>query len=214
MRLKGRIRDWRDDKGFGFIEPEDGGARVFAHVRAFANRQRRPEIGAQVTYLVDTDERGRACAVKIAFEGERYPASPRNRRSRPAARSNGPMLFATVFVAVLVAATAAAWLPAEVAGLYAAASAITFVAYALDKSAARQGAWRTQETTLHLLALIGGWPGALAAQRWLRHKSSKQSFQTMFWITVVLNCGGLAWLLTPAGDHHLTRTLGGLRSMI
>src|SRR5690606_11371173 len=58
MRLKGRIRDWRDDKGFGFIEPEGGGARVFAHARAFANRQRRPEIGAQVTYLVGTDERG------------------------------------------------------------------------------------------------------------------------------------------------------------
>lgn len=214
MRLSGKICDWRDDKGFGFIAPDNGGNRVFAHARAFANRQRRPEIGAQVTYLAGTDERGRPCAVKIAFDGERYAATPSKRRSRPAGRSNGPVLFAILFVAVLAAATAAGWLPLAVVGLYAATSAIAFLAYALDKSAARQGAWRTQESTLHGLALVGGWPGALIAQRWLRHKSSKSSFQTMFWITVALNCGGLAWLLTPAGNQSLNRLLAALRSML
>jgi len=77
---------------------------------------------------------------------------------------------------------------------YIAASVITFVAYALDKRAARRGMWRTPEGTLHVLSLVGGWPGALVAQRVLHHKSRKGSFQALFWATVGLNCVVFAWL--------------------
>lgn len=70
----------------------------------------------------------------------------------------------------------------------------TFVAYGLDKSAARTGAWRTAESTLHLLSLAGGWPGALLAQQLLRHKTSKQSFVVVFWFTVAINVAAfVAW---------------------
>ena len=79
------------------------------------------------------------------------------------------------------------------------ASLLTFFIYALDKHAAKKGAWRTQESTLHLLSLIGGWPGALVAQQSLRHKSKKAEFRSIFWITVMLNCGTLAWLFTENG---------------
>lgn len=99
-------------------------------------------------------------------------------------------------------------LPFAVLGLYLAASSIAFGAYAFDKSAARNDQWRIQESTLHLFALIGGWPGALAAQRLLRHKSKKQSFQLVFWATVVLNCGALGWLFTPSGTEALHAILG------
>ena len=61
--------------------------------------------------------------------------------------------------------------------LYLAASTASVVAYGVDKSAARQGRPRVCERTLHLLAVIGGWPGALVAQRLFRHKSRKPSFQ-------------------------------------
>lgn len=77
-----------------------------------------------------------------------------------------------------------------------------------DKSAAVRNAWRTQERTLHLFGLLGGWPGALAAQRMFRHKSSKASFQATYWITVVLNCAALGWLLSPAGARTLQSVLG------
>ena len=73
-------------------------------------------------------------------------------------------------------------------GLYLALSLITFILYALDKKAAMEGRWRISERTLHLFALMGGWPGALLAQRVLRHKSRKRSFRRVFWGTVVLNC--------------------------
>jgi len=72
---------------------------------------------------------------------------------------------------------------------YALASLACFGAYALDKSAARSRARRSPERTLLLLGLVGGWPGALLAQRILRHKTAKASFQVKFWLTVAANIG-------------------------
>ena len=65
---------------------------------------------------------------------------------------------------------------------------VTLLVYWHDKSSARDNRWRTSETTLHALALLGGWPAALAAQRFLRHKTAKTSFQVVFVATVLLNC--------------------------
>lgn len=63
----------------------------------------------------------------------------------------------------------------------------TFLAYRSDKRRAETGAWRIPEFRLHLLALLGGWPGAFLAQRQYRHKTAKVSFQLIFWITVLLH---------------------------
>ena len=79
-----------------------------------------------------------------------------------------------------------------VAVLYGAASAACFIAYAVDKRAAMRGARRTPERTLLLLGLACGWPGGWAAQRWLRHKSSKTSFRLKFWLCAALNVAALA----------------------
>lgn len=78
-------------------------------------------------------------------------------------------------------------------------SAITFVVYALDKHAAQTGRWRTPESTLHLLELAGGWPGAWVAQQLLRHKSRKPGYRVVFWLTVLLHGAALAaWVWTRA----------------
>jgi uncharacterized membrane protein YsdA (DUF1294 family) len=77
---------------------------------------------------------------------------------------------------------------------YLVASAITFAIYAHDKRAAVRGAHRVSERTLHWLALVGGWPGALLAQRLLRHKTRKPFFRTMLWLTIGLHVVLLAAL--------------------
>lgn len=82
-----------------------------------------------------------------------------------------------------------------VLGLYTLSSVMAFVAYAVDKHAAQNNLWRVKESHLHLLALIGGWPGAWLAQKTLRHKTKKASFQAAFWVTVALNCAAVGWIL-------------------
>lgn len=197
MRSKGKITSWNDEKGFGFVTPLAGGKRIFMHISAFGNRDRRPELNQVVTYAVSSDKQGRPCAVQATLAGDRLA-----RGKKP---SSGllAVIGSAVFCVVIVIAVLASELPTIVLAFYLVASLLTYVAYAIDKSAARKGTWRTQERTLHLLSLLGGWPGALIAQKRLRHKSKKEPFRAVFWMTVLLNCGLLFWLLTPTGSATL-----------
>jgi uncharacterized membrane protein YsdA (DUF1294 family) len=92
---------------------------------------------------------------------------------------------------------------------YLVASVACFAAYAVDKSAARAGRWRTSEQTLHLLALLGGWPGALIAQSLLRHKSQKTGFLLIFGATVAINCGALVWLISANDWPPIVESVAG-----
>jgi uncharacterized membrane protein YsdA (DUF1294 family) len=71
-------------------------------------------------------------------------------------------------------------------------SLVCFVAYGLDKRRAVNGYRRIPERTLHLLAFLGGWPGALIGQRHFRHKTQKVSFRIVFWMLLVLHVGIVA----------------------
>jgi uncharacterized membrane protein YsdA (DUF1294 family) len=74
---------------------------------------------------------------------------------------------------------------------YIALSIVTLGAFAMDKRAAAVGRLRIPEKTLHALELLGGWPGAIAGQMLLRHKSSKLSFRVVLWLIVALHLA--AW---------------------
>lgn len=73
---------------------------------------------------------------------------------------------------------------------------VAWIACVLDKHAATTGRRRIPESSLHLLELLGGWPGAFIAQRVTRHKTSKRAYRIAFSCMVVLNVGATwAWLL-------------------
>lgn len=207
MRYQGRITQWKDDQGYGFITPNGGGESVFLHIKAFRQRRERPTGDEIVTYELAQDPQGRlrAEAVEFVREAKRKTSALANSPSNNP--SLWPLIVCSLFFAALAGAVLAGKLPKPLLWLHAGASVITFVAYWIDKRAAREGRWRTQESTLHLLALIGGWPGALMAQRHLRHKSAKLSFQVVFWATVLLNCSALGLLLTPTGTRALRSAL-------
>lgn len=77
----------------------------------------------------------------------------------------------------------------------AALSLALFSMYGFDKAAAKRGGRRIPEVSLHLVAVFGGWPGALAARHLFRHKTKKQPFRAVFWCTVAANCLAVALLL-------------------
>jgi uncharacterized membrane protein YsdA (DUF1294 family) len=104
------------------------------------------------------------------------------------------------FVIVLAVLVFARILPEVILPGYLILSVISFGAYALDKWAAQRGASRTPELTLHLLAVAGGWPGALLAQQALHHKTIKQPFRRLFWVSVGINCALLAAFLFRNGS--------------
>ena len=193
----GKITHWNEERGYGFITPSSGANQVFVHIRAFRNRHLPPELNQVVQYSLSTDKQGRPCAVKVMRAGERLPGN-----SRPVT-GLFKILVAIGFIVVVAWSVTAYNIPIQILYLYLAASAFTFLVYAKDKRAARAYRWRTKESTLHTLALVGGWPGALIAQQVLRHKSRKNAFQFMFWTTAVLNCVAFGWLFTAQGAEML-----------
>jgi uncharacterized membrane protein YsdA (DUF1294 family)/cold shock CspA family protein len=200
LQQQGEITSWNDEKGFGFITPASGYDRIFVHIKAFKQRHGRPQINQYVSFSCSKDKQGRPCAIDVAYIGKQ-PTSPQHSKAQRIAYT----FVALFFVALGIVIFAARIIPIFIIALYAIASTITFVTYALDKSAAKKGHWRTSEATLHLMSLLGGWPGALLAQQTLRHKSSKAEFKVVYRITVVLNVAVIAWLLTPQGPE-LTMT--------
>ncbi|MFM2313927.1 MAG: hypothetical protein RLZZ04_3203 [Cyanobacteriota bacterium] len=80
---------------------------------------------------------------------------------------------------------------------------VTFVVYSLDKRKARLGLWRIPEKQLHYLELIGGWLGAFCAQVSLPHKSSKASYQRVYWLIVFFHLSLLLLFVPPSFSYAI-----------
>jgi uncharacterized membrane protein YsdA (DUF1294 family)/cold shock CspA family protein len=204
MRFTGTLTTWHDDRGFGFIQPAQGGVQLFVHIKAFPAGTGRPSVGQVLTFEVETGTGGRkkARAVQYPVRASDSVAGRRMiRLTRRAARADAPApwtlprLLAIPAFALVCALVAWRWgIARPVLLAYGGFSLLALFAYAFDKSAAVANRRRTPEQTLHALGLLGGWPGALLAQQILRHKTSKPGFITTFWATVVLNVAGfVAW---------------------
>jgi cold shock CspA family protein len=82
MRIEGTLTKWNDDRGFGFITPTQGGLEVFVHVSAFPRDGRRPTIGEQLTFEIETDSAGRKRAKYLLCPGRPPVRSARRPVSR------------------------------------------------------------------------------------------------------------------------------------
>ncbi len=110
-RQKGRLKTWKDDRGFGFIKPEGGGADLFVHIRDFGNIPRKPRVGDWIQYQPMKDQQGRWRAADVQIEGlQRSASSPKNTpkaKSRPGQsqrnkRSRSPLVGRAVSLILLV----------------------------------------------------------------------------------------------------------------
>ena len=201
MPFTGTIQSWQDDRGFGFIEPTQGGQAVFVHIKSFSSLGgSRPQVGQRVTFEVELNHQGKKRAKNVTLvRTATKSVLPKQRRGADSPAQWGTAsLFALPAFLLVYAAVAVIWrVPGWVAALYVGASVVCALVYAIDKSAAKAGRWRVSESTLHTLSLVGGWPGALVAQQVLRHKSNKASFRSAFWGTVVVNVAGFVAIHSP-----------------
>ncbi|OYV04943.1 MAG: hypothetical protein CFE26_14190 [Verrucomicrobiales bacterium VVV1] len=168
----GTIDQWDAVKGYGWVQ--SNGKRFFLHIKDLQRGQRRPKAGDEVQFSLGQDAKGRPCA-KAA------------RLLKPGSRMGfgGLLAFGLLILLPGVAGLflpLPLWLPPTFMTIL---SVITYRMYAHDKKLAQSEVWRVSEATLHLAELCGGWPGAFLAQRRLRHKCSKRTYQFVFWLIVL-----------------------------
>ena len=249
----GTVTAWNDERGFGFVRPDDGSDDVFLHIKALPPQSPRPQIGQGVRYTLVlsgdgkpraagarlSDAAGAATAARTTTARADARGTTRDTRSAPAGGSrraatvdaHAPKpsqraaagqrpqaqrpsagkadfgtasLFWLVGFVLLYAVCSALWpVPWWVGAAYVALSVVAYSMYAADKRAAQTGAWRVPENNLHLVALLGGWPGALVAQQRLRHKTVKPEFRAVFWLTVVANVLSFVLIFSPLGQTWL-----------
>jgi uncharacterized membrane protein YsdA (DUF1294 family) len=132
-----------------------------------------------------------------------------NAEKKPRKANNGVFIgiVSVIFIFYLLTTVIAGHLQPIALWIYVAASIISFVAYYIDKNAAKHGGWRIQENTLHIMALLGGWPGAYAAQRIIRHKTIKEPFQNVFVVSVILNIVGFILYSSSTASNYLFNLL-------
>jgi uncharacterized membrane protein YsdA (DUF1294 family)/cold shock CspA family protein len=193
--ITAQLEEWNVAAGFGFLR--HGRRRIFLHVNDFSGPYRALKVGSMFRFRLGTDRKGRECAKNVttlegAAEKTRAPQKPAQKTAPRHWKNNHPGLRWTDFalLAGLLALPAIATfhrvtdlrLPAAWVVL---ASLVTFIVYRHDKRRAESGGWRVSELALHTLEVLGGWPGALLAQRQFRHKCSKLSYQLVFWLAVI-----------------------------
>lgn len=221
MRKQGTIIRWDDTKGFGFIESPQSSAQLFVHIRDWRGGSK-PEANLRVSFEeIHVGGKGPR-AMDVRPESERTATPPQSQRAHSQTATHAPrrpqgshsqrrhsspqqatsalpaFIWMLIWLGLLIAGVALGrlgwlFLPAALV-----LNLVTFFVYWKDKFAATKGAWRTAEDTLHLFGLLGGWPGAWFAHQILRHKSAKQAFRNVYWMTAILNVTALgAWVLLP-----------------
>ncbi|MDM8569130.1 cold shock and DUF1294 domain-containing protein [Thiotrichales bacterium HSG1] len=174
----GKLITWKDEKGFGFIRPDlQDHEEIFIHITAIQNASRRPVVGDTIEYQIESDRRGRKRACNAALFEDGIDII-KNKLSANALIILPFLLASYIF-----------WKEHNpiLLIIYSVMSPITYLLYVTDKISAIKKQWRVMENTLHLFELLGGWPGALLAQKQIRHKNRKLSYQIIFWTIVTIH---------------------------
>jgi uncharacterized membrane protein YsdA (DUF1294 family)/cold shock CspA family protein len=185
-RIDGTLTSWNDQRGFGYLTPAEGGLTIWVHIKAFELKRGRPHEGEKFTFEIEQYLDGSRQARSV--RAIRVPNGAKPKRRFLAYATDVVGLLAIPAFAGIVALVCTHWhVPIWIAWIYVVLSVFCYIVYSVDKTAATNHTWRVSENALLAWGLVGGWPGAIIAQRLLRHKTRKASFVAAFWGTVMLN---------------------------
>lgn len=203
MRDQGRLVEWHDEKGYGFIQPNDTNkARVFLHIKEFSRPGPRPIVGCALDYQVALDGQGRYRATQVVYlkatQTQKNVVNNVKVFKTKDIQVKSPMVIVIViYIVVLGVLAAIGRLPALLPIFLILMNVVCYWFYSQDKEAAQLGNRRVPEQTLHVLSFLGGWPAAWLAQQRLRHKTQKASFLRIYRLTIIFHVLLLLWLISP-----------------
>ncbi|PMJ97612.1 DUF1294 domain-containing protein [Vibrio sp. 10N.261.55.A7] len=195
MSIVGKIEQWDERKGYGFISVDRQAPRILFHLSDLSGYSQKPRLNERVHFTLAKDAHGSFVAKHI---------------ERPMV-FGFPIAVMVWFVTILASSVWLIEYPAVSLLYYALVSTVTYVFYLYDSSAMVDGQTRVPELLLHLLAIMGGWIGATIAQGTLRREPSSFSYQWGFWISVAINISVYAWTFTPEGEKTLHEWISALQ---
>lgn len=201
MRDQGRLVEWFDEQGYGFIQPNDlTKPKVFLHIKDFVRSGPRPIVGCALEYTVNFDERGRYRAQQVIYlKAAQVKASSQSVSTLPSTAAKRPLMqvWVMIYAGIILGLSLAKLLPAYSLMFIICMNVLNYWLYAQDKEAAQLGHRRIPEQTLHVVSFLGGWPAAWYAQQKLRHKTQKQPFRQIYFCTIAFHILFIIWLISP-----------------
>ncbi|MEN8426233.1 DUF1294 domain-containing protein [Acinetobacter schindleri] len=208
MHDQGRLVEWFDEKGYGFIQPNDAGKeRVFLHIKDFARPGPRPIVGCALDYAVILDDQGRYRAQHVTYlkaaQIKALTAKQKTSINNKKEKLQPMQILCVGYILALVVLSFSGLLSGMVVLLISLMNILSYWLYAQDKEAAQLGNRRIPENALHLVAFLGGWPAAWLAQQKLRHKTQKQPFRQIYFCTIAFNIILILWLISPLNSLNI-----------
>ena len=213
--MSGNIVNWDNEKGYGFICFGDAHQNIFFHATAFHYAAKRPQVGQSVSFYCKPSipQEKRQKAERVVLKGDEAFLFTTLTPDHNNLNINMPKLILNSLIGCVFLA-AVSYHSSILAAVYLAFSLVAFILYRSDKRTAQKRTkthsgylGRVPEKNLHLLALLGGWPGALIARAAFNHKTSKAEFIRAFWLTVVINIAITYVLLIHYADNPLLSLL-------
>ena len=176
--MQGYVIHFNEEKGYGFIGSDDYEENIFVHITQVKNADELSQ-GQAVEFDIEKTKKGLA-AINVMAGKKQY--SPY-------------LIFGllSLFLSIAIFSYASQQMQILIAYLIA-INSTTFLLYGYDKFISSGEKLRVPELNLQTLALLGGSPAALIAQKFFRHKTIKGSFQIVYWLIVTLQIGLLLYL--------------------
>ncbi len=178
--MQGKVIHFNVEKGYGFIYSDKHEDNIFIHKSNIKNSNNLSQ-GQSVEFQVEKTKKGLSAISVIAGDKEQSPY----------------FIFGVLSALIAIGVFSYLYFYETIQPIFSYLLAInitTFLLYGYDKLISAGEKVRVPEWNLHALAILGGSPAGLSAQKLFRHKTLKGSFQLVYWLIVLVQVGLIYWL--------------------